>query len=221
MVDASLGGKTGVDLPQGKNLVGAFCPPKLILTDPLCLQSLPREELRNGMAEVLKHGVISSVEIFNICLQENWEQELSSLLPKAMAAKIQFLSVDPYEKGIRAVLNFGHTIGHALELVSGYQLRHGEAVGLGMLWEAKIALELGLCKADLPEAIQRALQNLGLPVVLSEPYPLEAVLAAMQTDKKRADGKVKFVLPHQIGQVSHGHEVGVDLLRRVLRDEMA
>jgi len=216
MVDASLGGKTGVDLAQGKNLVGTFYPPKIVLTDPDCLTTLPQVELSNGMAEVLKHGVISSPEIVKSCLSTNWKEDLVNLLPLAMSSKIQVLRQDPYEKGRRAILNLGHTIGHAIELVSGFQMRHGEAVGLGMLLEARISLKTGLCDSSLPETIEQALRNLHLPCVLPGTLPVDAILAVMQKDKKRADGKVKFALPHRIGEVSFGNEVSVELVREIL-----
>ncbi|MHB8133951.1 MAG: 3-dehydroquinate synthase [Anaerolineaceae bacterium] len=216
MVDASLGGKTGVDLAQGKNLVGSFYPPKMVLTDPGCLASLPIVELRNGMAEVLKHGIISSPEIVKSCLSKNWKEDLANLIPLAMSSKIQVLRQDPYEKGRRAVLNLGHTIGHAIELVSDFKMRHGEAIGLGMLLEARISYETGLCDSSLPETIKHALLNIHLPSVLPETLAIDAILAVMQRDKKRADGKVKFALPHQIGEVSFGNEVSLELVREIL-----
>ncbi len=120
MVDASLGGKTGVDLPQGKNLVGAFYPPKMVIVDPEMLATLPDVELKNGMAEVLKHGIISNAAIVDLCLEKNWKEDVPAMIPTIMFAKIQVINADPYEKGIRATLNLGHTIGHAIELESGF-----------------------------------------------------------------------------------------------------
>jgi 3-dehydroquinate synthetase len=130
MVDASLVGKTGADLPQGKNLVGAFHPPRLVLADPQLLSTLPEAELRSGMAEVVKGGVIGDPALFDRCaggwaeIQADW----SAVIRRTMAVKIQVILADPYERGPRAVLNFGHTFGHAIEMLSGYRLRHGEAV---------------------------------------------------------------------------------------------
>ncbi|HKI52614.1 MAG TPA: bifunctional shikimate kinase/3-dehydroquinate synthase, partial [Anaerolineales bacterium] len=127
MVDASLGGKTGFDLPQGKNLIGSFHPPKLVLADPSLLFTLPERELISGMAEVVKHGIISDPELFELCKHDmDWvKQNLEEIVRRAMAVKIKVIEEDPYEKGIRASLNLGHTVGHAVELVSKFQLRHG------------------------------------------------------------------------------------------------
>jgi shikimate kinase / 3-dehydroquinate synthase len=140
MVDASLGGKTGIDLPEGKNLVGSFHPPKLVLADPGLLFTLPERELTSGMAEVVKHGIISDPELFGMCKNGmDWvKQNLEEIVKRAMAVKIQIIEEDPYEKGDRAALNLGHTVGHAVELVSDFELRHGEAVAIGMVMEANM-----------------------------------------------------------------------------------
>ncbi len=144
MVDASLGGKTGFDLPEGKNLVGAFHPPRLVLADPEVLSTLPERELRAGLAEVVKHGVIADPALFDLCSQ-GWEAIVATLpevVRRAMAVKVKIIEGDPYEKGLRAALNLGHTVGHAVELVSGFSLLHGEAVAIGMVAEARLAERL-------------------------------------------------------------------------------
>ena len=136
MVDASLGGKTGADLPQGKNLIGAFYPPRLVLVDPAVLGTLPEIELINGMAEVVKHGVIADPELFRVTSDFRSLKDFGSLekiIRRAMGVKVRTIEVDPYEKGVRAALNLGHTIGHGVELVSGFSIRHGEAVAIGMV----------------------------------------------------------------------------------------
>ena len=216
MADASLGGKTGADLPQGKNLVGAFHAPQLVLTDPETLDSLPQAELRSGMAEVIKAGVIGDPILFEICSQgwqaigSNWGE----IIPRAMAVKIRVIEADPYEGGLRATLNLGHTIGHAVEVVSNYELRHGEAVAIGMVVEAKLAEMIGMADKGLAEQIADLCSQLGLPDTIPEELSREAILAAMQVDKKRAAGSVRFSLPIRVGEVQTGIEV-TDLDSRI------
>lgn len=207
MVDSSLGGKTGFDLPQGKNLIGAFHAPEAVLVDPDCLRSLPLVETRNGMAEVLKHGIISSPKIVDACLNDNWKGKLNTLLPLAMQVKIEILREDPYEQGRRAILNLGHTVGHALEIVSGFKLRHGEAVALGLLAEAEIAVKLHFANPELVQLISNCLLKLNLPRLIPANLHVDSILAAMQSDKKRSAGSVKFVLPQSVGNIIFGQTV--------------
>ncbi|MFT3891259.1 MAG: 3-dehydroquinate synthase [Anaerolineales bacterium] len=165
MVDASIGGKTGFDLPEGKNLVGAFYPPKIVLADPSLLKTLPERELISGMAEVVKHGIISDPELFELCSRGmDWVKEnLEEIVKRAMAVKIKVIEDDPYEKGIRAALNLGHTVGHAVELVSKFELRHGEAIAIGTVVEAKYAERIGIAYKGLTDKIAATLSALGLP----------------------------------------------------------
>jgi 3-dehydroquinate synthase len=209
MADASLGGKTGADLPQGKNLVGAFHAPQMVLTDPSTLRTLPRAELRSGIAEVIKAGIIGDPELFDICAHgwEIIEADWDEIIPRAMAVKIQVIEADPYEGGLRAVLNLGHTIGHAVEKVSNYELRHGEAVAIGMIAEARLAEQIGMAQQGLADEIKDACAQLGLPVDIPGDLPRGDILEAMQVDKKRSGAKVKFALPKSIGEVIHGIEV--------------
>jgi len=146
MVDASIGGKTGFDLPEGKNLIGSFHPPKLVLADPSLLLTLSDRDLRSGMAEVVKHGIIADPELFAFCANGmDWvKNNLEDVVKRAMAVKIHIIEEDPYEKGIRATLNLGHTVGHAVELVSGFKLTHGESVAIGMAVEAAYAVRVGV-----------------------------------------------------------------------------
>ena len=151
MVDASVGGKTAVDLPQGKNLVGAFKQPALVSIDPDVLDSLPPPELASGMAELIKHGVLADPELFEeLAAGPNaWppgHAPWSRLIARSLQVKIEVVEEDPFERGRRAVLNLGHTAGHALEQLSGYRMRHGEAVSIGMVIAARIAVELGLAR---------------------------------------------------------------------------
>ena len=216
MVDAGLGGKTGVDLPAGKNLVGAFHAPRLVLVDTDCLATLPEVELQNGMAEVIKHGLIADPDLFELCRQD-WQQHMPRNVVDAMAVKIKIICEDPLEKGRREVLNLGHTVGHALELVSGFQLKHGEAVALGMLAEAQLAEEMGITLAEnLVKDIHAALVNNGLPVSIPAGIDLDAVMQAMLQDKKRAAGVLRFALPMRIGEAKEGIVVEPHLVGSVL-----
>lgn len=200
MVDASVGGKVGVDLPQGKNLVGAFKQPALVVVDPDVLRTLPADEFRHGLAEVVKHGLIGDPDLF-AQLEGAGPASLESLLARALRVKIAVVQRDPYEQGERAHLNLGHTFAHAFEQVSGYTLPHGQAVAVGLVAAAELAAARGLCEPDLPRRVRGLLTRLGLPTSLPGPAP-EAVLAAMATDKKRRAGRLRFVLPQALGRVA-------------------
>jgi len=209
MVDASVGGKTGVDLPQGKNLVGAFKQPALVLIDPSVLATLPVEETRSGMAEVLKHGVIGDPELLaNVQIGQ-------SQIVRALRVKIQIVEDDPFEGGRRAVLNLGHTVGHALEKLSGFELRHGEAVGIGMVAAARIAVKLGRADPSLPDRIEAALAAWNLPT-RCPPFDADAIQNAMAHDKKRHGQTLRWILPHAIGQVEITTDVPPHVVKSVL-----
>lgn len=203
MVDASLGGKTGFDLPEGKNLIGSFYPPKLVLADPSLLHTLPERELRSGMAEVVKHGIISDPELFTLCTRGlEWvNAHLEEIVKRAMAVKIKVIEEDPYEKGFRATLNLGHTVGHAVELVSKFQLRHGEAISIGLVTEARFAEQIGLAQKGLTAQITSVLSGLGLPTSIPANLPREEILRAMRVDKKKNATSIRFALPVDIGNV--------------------
>lgn len=206
MVDSSLGGKTGIDLPQAKNLVGAFYPPRLVFTDPVVLETLPERELRNGLAEVIKHGIIADPELFDRCAA-GWEEVTDSLdwiVRRAMAVKLKVIEIDPYEKGPRQALNLGHTIGHGLEMASNFLLTHGEAVAIGMVAEAQLAEGVNLAEPDLVDKIAGVIAQLGLPTKIPAGLNLQQVVTAMLLDKKRSAGKIRFALPVQIGEVRTG-----------------
>ena len=209
MVDASLGGKTGFDLPEGKNLVGAFHPPRLVLADPDVLSTLPERELRSGLAEVVKHGVIADGELYDVCAQ-GWKMvtaHFPEIVRRGMAVKVKVIEEDPYEKGIRAGLNVGHTIGHAVELVSGFSLLHGEAVSIGMVAEARLSERLMVAGKGLSDALAETLLALGLPVEIPKNFDREELVRAMINDKKKSAGVVRFALPVKIGEVRVGIEV--------------
>jgi shikimate kinase/3-dehydroquinate synthase len=207
MVDASVGSKVAVDLPQGKNLVGAFKTPALVLADPLVLRTLPGAEFRCGLAEVTKAAVIGSPALFEQ-LAGSSPDTLTGMIADVVRVKARVVERDPFEAGERAVLNLGHTFGHALELTSGYSLRHGEAVGLGMIAAAELSSILERCDHTLPTRIRRVIERLGLPVETA--FDPADTTAAMATDKKRRGGGLRFILPARIGCVEIVPDVPVE-----------
>ena len=215
MVDAAIGGKTGVDLPQGKNLVGAFWQPASVLADSTVLKTLPVEEWRSGMAEMLKHGVIGDAALFSALATGRYPS--SREIEQAVRVKVSVVAKDPSETGRRMVLNLGHTVGHALERLSRYSLRHGEAVGIGMLAAARIAAAVGLADSSLSGQIEAALDACGLPY-RCPPFPVEAIWEAMTHDKKRQGDTLRWVLPHAIGEVAIVEEVPPKVVRSVLAE---
>jgi len=198
MVDASVGGKVAVDLPAGKNLVGAFKQPELVLIDPDLLTTLPGAEFRSGLAEIVKAGIIGDEALFEE-LATRGPASLTTMIADAVRVKARVVERDPFEMGDRAWLNLGHTFGHALELISGYTLRHGEAVALGMVAAAEMSANLGYCDAELPGLVRETLARLGLPTRYA--FDPAAALAAMGTDKKRRGRSLRFVLIRQVGKV--------------------
>ena len=203
MVDASLGGKTGFDLPKGKNLIGSFHSPRLVLADPDLLKTLPPAEFIAGLAEVVKHGIIADPELFMMCTRglDSIKNDIDHIVKRAMAVKIKIIEDDPYEKGFRAALNLGHTVGHAVELVSGFRLRHGEAIAIGMVTEARLAERLGLAASALSDRISAALTALELPVSIPSGLPREQIIQSMRVDKKKNMKAIRFALPVDIGRV--------------------
>jgi 3-dehydroquinate synthase len=232
MVDAAIGGKTAVDTPAGKNLVGAFHPPAAVLVDPQLLATLPLREMRAGFAEIVKHGVIAD----DVYLREvasgasemlsaaggSASDRMLSLIVRSIEIKADIVSRDEREEGLRKTLNFGHTIGHAIELVSGYSLLHGEAVAIGMALEGRLAEKIGVAKAGTAATIVKALQSAGLSTDLPTGFEAEEVIEAMKSDKKGVSGKTRFALPLRVGAMAGAEtgwsvQVGDDQLREVLR----
>ncbi len=215
MVDAAIGGKTGVNHPGGKNLIGAFHQPGLVLIDPTTLTTLPVREFRAGMAEVIKYGVIGDAPLFDeleTAARRRPHDALASaeavgagllqrLLERSAAAKARVVAADEREGGLRAILNYGHTIGHVLETLCGYgTLLHGEAVALGLLAAGEISCAMGLWPRSEQERQRKLVQAAGLPCTMPSLEP-SAVLNCLQGDKKVRDGRVRFVLPTSIGSV--------------------
>jgi shikimate kinase / 3-dehydroquinate synthase len=216
MVDASVGGKTGVDLPQGKNLVGAFKQPVMVLIDPAVLATLDAAEIRSGMAETIKHGVIGAPDLFAE-LEANPRSPISTAqLARALRVKIDVVEEDPFEQGRRAALNLGHTVGHGLEKLSGFCLRHGEAVSIGMVAAARIAVRLGRADPSLADRIEAALAAWELPV-RCPPFDADEIWEAMAHDKKKRGRGLRWVLPRAIGEVEVVEDVPQDTVKFVLR----
>jgi len=222
-VDSSIGGKTGVNLPEGKNLVGAFYPPRLVLSDPEVLRTLPEREFRGGLAEIIKHAVIADAEMFAY-LEKNMERvqrrnraALEYLIPRNVAIKARVVARDERESGLREILNFGHTFAHALESATRYKrYQHGEAVAWGMMAAALLGHEIGVTRADDVSRIVSLVRRMGpLPG-----WPRVApgrLLEAMRSDKKTRGGKLRFVLIPRIGKAGSYDGVPLDVVERIVR----
>lgn len=207
MVDSSVGGKTGVDLPEGKNLIGAFLQPEMVIIDTTMLKTLPERELRCGLAEIVKYGVIIDDKLFSR-LEKNIDKLNSmdlnfyaSIIAECCKVKARIVSQDEKESGIRAVLNYGHTFGHAVETVSDYNVGHGEGVSIGMCMAADMAVSLKLMEPEAAQRQEDLLLALKLPTRISE-YDPEKIIAAMSRDKKSENGTPVFIVPRRIGMVS-------------------
>jgi shikimate kinase / 3-dehydroquinate synthase len=198
MVDSSVGGKVGVDMPQGKNLIGAFKQPAVVLIDPDTLRTLPPAEFRSGLAEVVKAGIIGDPLLFRQ-LQADGPVSLTDMIARSVRVKADIVRRDPYERGERAWLNLGHTFGHALELYSKFTLRHGEAVSIGMVASAELSERTGACEPGTAGLLREMLGRLGLPTRYA--FDEDAVFAAMGTDKKRRGRSLRFVVIERIGKV--------------------
>ena len=206
-VDSSVGGKTGINHESGKNLIGAFYQPRLVIIDVAVLRTLPRRELVAGLAEVIKYGIVQDPALFQLLEQKLPKllaldrQLLTEVIAVSCAIKARVVEMDEREDDYRAVLNFGHTIGHALEAVTGYrQLLHGEAVGVGMVKAAALSVQKGLCdKASFNRVIE-LVRLAGLPDEIPPGVSPRSLIEAMEVDKKAAAGKIKFVLCEGIGK---------------------
>ncbi|WP_103669939.1 3-dehydroquinate synthase [Pseudanabaena sp. BC1403] len=230
MVDSAIGGKTGINHPQGKNLIGAFYQPRLVWVDPEVLKTLPAREFRSAMAEVIKYGIIWDRELFDLLancdrldqLRYISSELLQTILYRCAKAKAEVVSKDEKEGNLRAILNYGHTVGHAIESVTNYRLyNHGEAVGLGMVIAGAIAVDLGLW-SELDQVQQVALiAKTHLPQTVPADINLESIIESLSTDKKVEAGKVRFILPTAIGSVTLSDRVTSDMVNQNLRKMMA
>ncbi|MEM7769133.1 MAG: 3-dehydroquinate synthase [Cyanobacteria bacterium P01_E01_bin.6] len=226
MVDASIGGKTGVNHPKGKNLIGAFYQPRLVVLDPDVLQTLPSREFRAGMAEVIKYGVIWDVDLFEkleiavgISDHSTMPAELlQTILTRSCQAKADVVSQDEKEAGLRAILNYGHTIGHAVESLTGYtSVIHGEGVAIGMVAAGQIAVELNRWDAELQQRQIELIRKTELPTQIPNALDPSDIIETLQTDKKVEDGRVKFILPSALGTVEITKDVPSDIVLNVVK----
>ena len=226
MVDSSVGGKTAVDLPQGKNLVGAFHPPRAVFADTTTLRTLPERELRAGLAEVVKYGAIGDAAFLDwlgahaAALRARDDAALAEAIATSCAHKAAIVERDPLEHGERALLNFGHTFAHAIEAGQGYGgLVHGEAVAVGMVLAARLSATLGLATRADADALAALLARFGLPVALPPGLDADALLARMRLDKKAAASGLRFILWDGPGRARVVAGVPEDAVRAVLRPD--
>ncbi|MDR9500717.1 MAG: 3-dehydroquinate synthase [Desulfurivibrionaceae bacterium] len=219
-VDSSVGGKTGVDIPEGKNLVGCFYQPKAVFIDTLVLDQLPREELLNGLAEVVKYGVINDLDFFNFLLSN--QKDILALEPAIVEAviahcctiKARVVEADEREADQRRILNYGHTLGHAVEAASNFTIPHGMAISMGMVAVNTIAVGKGLLAAEKAQRVKDGLQGFGLPVAIPPELDRRQMTELLKSDKKSVGGRPFFVLPIQIGKVIISDEVDDALIAR-------
>ena len=229
MIDSSIGGKTGVDVPHGKNLLGAFHQPRLVAVDLEVLGSLPPVQLAAGMAEAVKHGVIADADYFGFletaaaALLARDPAALERAVTRSIEIKAEVVTADEQEAGRRAILNFGHTVGHAVEAAAKFAVLHGEAVAIGMACEARLAEALAIATPGTAARVRGLLERFGLPLTRPAAAPVDDLMQAMQLDKKARAGAVRFALPRAIGTM-HGDAQGgwtVAAPAEMVRDALA
>ena len=221
-VDSSVGGKTGADLAEGKNLIGAFHQPLMVALDMHTLTTLPESEYRNGLAEVVKYGMIMDKDFFAL-LAEN-SDKLNSFDPEfyskiiihSCKCKAEVVANDEFEHGQRAILNYGHTVGHAVEKLSNFALPHGRAVAIGMAAAARLAVLMNLCSAEIEKPQNKLLTALKLPTRLPENSSISNIIQAMQSDKKNSSGSITMVMPTAVGAVKVVKKIDEILLKTAL-----
>jgi 3-dehydroquinate synthase len=225
-VDSSIGGKTAINHPRGKNLIGAFYQPRVVLIDAGTLQTLSGRELRSGLAEVVKYGIIAKPDLFELlegCTSAGLLQDaalLTRVIHDCCQIKAEVVAADEHETGIRAILNFGHTFGHAIEAAGGFSTyTHGEAVAIGMIWATNLSVRMGLCAPELLERLTRLLRTLGLPIALEE--PLDGIRDALLMDKKAVAGRLRFILAEGLGRVSIRDDVPSQLVAAIIEEGLS
>lgn len=221
-VDSSVGGKTGVNHPLGKNMIGTFHQPSLVFIDVDTLKTLSSREFRASIAEVIKYGVISDRRLFEYLKTEKEKivslgDSIINVIKRSCEIKADIVSRDEREAGLRAILNFGHTIGHAIETVTGYKrFLHGEAVAMGMCAAADLAVRSGIFQKDAAEELKGLVRMYGLPERIPEDIPVSEIVEAMEVDKKARAGKLRFILPEDIGRVRIAGDVERELIKEVI-----
>jgi 3-dehydroquinate synthase len=225
-VDSSIGGKTAINHPRGKNLIGAFYQPRVVLIDAGTLQTLSGRELRSGLAEVVKYGIIAKPDLFELlegCTTEGLLQDvalLTRVIRDCCQIKAEVVAADEHETGIRAILNFGHTFGHAIEAAGGFSTyTHGEAVAIGMVWATNLSVRMGLCAPELLERLTRLLRTLGLPIAPNG--HLDGIREALLMDKKAVAGRLRFILVEELGRVSIHDDVPSQLVAAIIEEGLS
>jgi len=196
-VDSSVGGKTAVDLDAGKNLAGAFYQPKIVLCDHTLLDTLEPRVFSDGCAEVIKYGMIADKELFEM-LGEGARENIEEIITRCVTIKRDVVCEDEFESGVRKLLNFGHTVGHAIEHLSDYAISHGEAVAIGMVIETRAAVSEGWCGSECVDVLVKTLRSCNLPI--ASPYSARELSRAALTDKKRSGDKITLIIPERVGK---------------------
>jgi len=224
-VDSSIGGKTGVNYPKAKNLVGAFHQPTAVWTDISTLVTLPERELRSGLAEVIKYAIIADQNLFTMLerilssFSNASSDTLIEVVSRCCSIKARIVEQDERERGIRSILNYGHTVGHALEALTGYAYyTHGEAVAIGMVAAAKISREIHATHQDTVKMQESLVEAAGLPTRIERPIAPHDIVQQLSRDKKRLAGRVRWVLPRTVGEVFLTDEVPSDVVLGILKD---
>ncbi len=224
-VDSSIGGKTGVNHPRGKNLIGAFHQPAIVWADISSLRTLPERELRSGLAEVIKYAIIADPELFEMLTRlvgsfsKASDKTLMEIISRCCSIKARIVQEDEKEQGIRSILNYGHTVGHAVEALTGYSYyTHGEAIAIGMIAAARISQEIRGTDQETVQRQEGLLQSARLPTRIDRPIDPREILQQLHRDKKRLAGRIRWVLPRTIGEVFLADEVPHDIVLKVLKD---
>ncbi len=223
-VDSSIGGKTGIDLPEGKNLLGAFFQPKMVFTDLQFLATLPDEEFNNGLAEIIKYGIIDDVDLFHLletegeAIRNRDAAVLEEIIGRACRIKGGIVEIDEKDEGIRRILNFGHTLGHAMEAASGYTLSHGNAVSVGMIAAAKISEKTKHLSSGERDMIEKIIKNMGLLHKIPESIKTDDIISRMKMDKKKEGNIIHFVFLKKLGVPFINGSVEKDIIYQTIEE---
>jgi 3-dehydroquinate synthase len=224
-VDSSIGGKTGVNHPKAKNLIGAFYQPRLVWEDISTLSTLPDREFRSGLAETIKYSVVADPALFRllsqkICSFSSMSRDtLVEIISRCCSIKARIVEEDEKEQHVRSILNYGHSIGHALESLTNYAYyTHGEAIAIGMMAAARISLQIGATNQDMVQSQEDLIKRAGLPTALPQPIDSVEIVRELSKDKKRVGERIRWVLPRKVGEVFLTEDVPLDVVLKVLHD---